>query len=244
MAMGEARKLHKQTRQPVLIVGRDGRPMRSDLTNGVPYIIHRPVSANGPYQRLINGPGFRPYIAAKTTEQWTWKKYKPTPAEIVFNPDELAFAEPFRGKVMIEPNVKAIGHTNKAWPDTSWSQLAAKLHDMPLAQCVPDAYMRTLPGALKVVTPTFRQALAVLSVCRAFIGTEGGLMHGAAAVETPGVILWSEFISPEITGYELHRNLRHAGKPCGMRTDCEGCRHSMAAITPDEVVSNLEEILT
>jgi ADP-heptose:LPS heptosyltransferase len=68
-------------------------------------------------------------------------------------------------------------------------------------------------------------------------------MHAAAAVGTPAVILWSEFISPEITGYSSMTNLRHAGKPCGNRLACASCRKSMEAITVDEVVRALEKLL-
>jgi ADP-heptose:LPS heptosyltransferase len=68
-------------------------------------------------------------------------------------------------------------------------------------------------------------------------------MHAAAAVGTPSVILWSEFISPEITGYETMTNIRHAGKPCGNRMRCAGCRKSMEAITVEEVVAALEKLL-
>lgn len=243
MSMGEAKRLHKQTRQPVMICGRDGRPIRSDLMDGVPYIIHKPPSA-GPYQRLINGSGARPYIAAKTPEQWTWKRYKPVPADLVFTSAELAFAEKYRGAIMVEPNVKATGHDNKAWLLVRWSHLDVELHKLKLrvVQCGPSG-TRFLNHAERAHTETFRQACAVLSVCKAFVGTEGGLMHAAAAVGTPGVILWSEFISPDITGYALHRNLRHAGKACGRRINCPSCRASMLAITVDEVLANLQEIL-
>lgn len=247
MAMGEARALHKRTKQPVMIVGRDGRPIRSDLFAGVPYIIQRPPKT-GPFQRLVNGPGCRPYIAGKTDERWSWKPYKPIPAELKFTDAELAFAEPYRGMIMVEPHVKNIGHDNKAWGAINWQQLDSAIWSAGLrlgrvVQCGPPAGTHWLLHATKVPTDTFRQALAVMSVCRAFIGTEGGLMHGAAAVGVPGVILWSEFISPEITGYDMHRNLRHAGKPCGMRTNCESCRRSMSMITVTEVVTNLKEIL-
>jgi len=68
-------------------------------------------------------------------------------------------------------------------------------------------------------------------------------MHGAAAVGTPAVILWSEFISPDITGYSNMRNIRHAGKACGNRFNCAGCRKAMDAITVSEVLTNLEGIL-
>jgi ADP-heptose:LPS heptosyltransferase len=145
---------------------------------------------------------------------------------------------------MIEPHVKTIGHQNKAWIWARWIELAQTLRkiDHQTVQCgVPGTEF--LAHAATAVTPTFRLAAAVLSVAKAFIGTEGGLMHAAAAVGTPAVILWAEFISPEITGYSSLKNLRHAGKPCGMRVDCPGCRKSMEAITVDEVIGALKEIL-
>lgn len=239
MSMGQARALHKSNTLPVVIVGRDGRPIKSDLFNGVPYLIFQPKGR--PHTRLVNGPGVRPYIAGKTDRNWTWRPFKPTPAEIVFTREELAFAEPCRGMVMVEPNVKNIGHTNKAWLPQRWLELSRSRDDF--VQCVQTPDQGLPPHVLKVITPTFRHALAVLSVCKAFIGTEGGLMHGAAAVGSPAVILWSEFISPEITGYASMRNIRHAGKACGSRVDCPGCRKSMEAITVQEVMDNLGAIL-
>lgn len=242
MASGAARKLHKLNHLPVVIVGRDGRPYWHEIWNGVPYIL--PRIGGKQVNRMMNGPGIRPYIAGKTTNNWTWRAYTPMPAEIVFTPAELAFAEPYRGMVMIEPNVKAVGHDNKAWVIQRWGELAQRLHTQhKLVQCGPASGSPWLMRATVATTPTFRLAAAVLSVCKAFVGTEGGLMHAAAAVRTPSVILWSEFISPEITGYATMTNLRHAGKPCGNRIACPSCRKSMEAITVDEVVQALEKLL-
>jgi len=245
MASGQARQIHKSTGLPVMIVGRDGRPRWSELWTGVPYIIQR--AGGRQFARLVNGPNVRPYIVGKTERNWTWRTFKPTPAEIVFTPEEKAFAEPYRGLVLIEPNVKAIGHDNKAWLAPRWAELARQIQSEnrhKLMQCIAPGPTAMIPhGVVQVNTPTFRHALAVLSVAKAFVGTEGGLMHGAAAVGTPAVILWSEFISPEITGYSTMTNLRHAGKPCGNRFDCPGCRKSMEAITVTEVVKALEKLL-
>lgn len=239
MASGAARRMHKATGQPVVIVGVDGRPRWSPLWEGLPYILHR--GAGRPFVRMINGPNARPYIAAKSITRWAWRPYKPEPAQIVFTPAELAFAAPFRGMVVIEPNVKNIGHDNKAWLPMRWIDLSKTRSDF--VQCVSSPDQALPHNVLKVITPTFRHAAAVLSVAKAFVGTEGGLMHAAAAVGTPSVILWSEFISPEITGYSTMTNLRHAGKPCGNRLACASCRKSMEAITVDEVTRALERIL-
>lgn len=239
MASGEARKLYKSNRLPSVVVDRYGRPYWVDVWDGLPYLIKR--AAGRPHNRLQNGPGIRPYIAGKTVNNWTWRVYTPIPAEIVFTPEELAFAAPYHGQVMIEPNVKNIGHDNKAWIAARWLELSKTRSDF--VQCVSDPSQALPAHVLKVLTPTFRHAAAVQSVCAAFIGTEGGLHHAAAATKTPAVILWSEFISPEITGYSSMSNLRHAGKPCGNRLACVSCRKSMEAITVDEVVQALEKLL-
>jgi hypothetical protein len=241
MASGRARKLYQENKLPVLILGRNGTRAWSDLWDGLPYIARRPAGRR--YQTIVDGSGVRPYIAAKTAERWTWKPYGPTPAQIVFTPAELAFAELYRGMVMVEPNVKAIGHTNKAWSWGRWQEVVRAMPETRFVQCISNGLQPTLHGVSWVVSPSFRHACAVLSVCKAFVGTEGGLMHAAAAVGTPAVVLFSEFISPDITGYTAHRNIRHAGPACGMRTDCPGCRTSMEAISVDEVVRNLKEIL-
>lgn len=241
LASGAARKLSKSGKAKILIVGGDGRVRWSDLWAGLPYITTKRTDG---VVRMINGGGVRPYILRKTPERWMWQPYKPTPAQIVFTPAELAFAEPYRGMIMIEPAVKNIGHMNKAWFDVRWQEVAARA-PIAIVQCMPPSIGIFLNGATFAHTPTFRHACAVLSVCKAFIGTEGGLGHAAAAVGTPAVILWSEFISPDITGYDLPTmiNIRHAGKACGMRTNCPGCRKSMEAITVDEVIGALEKLL-
>jgi ADP-heptose:LPS heptosyltransferase len=147
---------------------------------------------------------------------------------------------------MLEPTVKAVGHGNKAWLLTYWSQLATKLQAAkvgPLIQCNP-LEVRALPGAATVKTPSFRHAVAVLSVCRALVTTEGGLMHAAAAVGVPAVVVFGGFISPEVTGYSLHRNLFSGdGLGCGMRSACDHCRRAMARITPAMVHNHLRGLL-
>lgn len=242
MAAGEARYIHEKTGKKVCIVDRANRAQWIDLWNGIDYILPRYEQGA---VRIVNTSGVRPYILAKLATRWKWRPYKPKPAELRFTLDEQQAAEPYRGLVMIEPNVKAIGHTNKAWIWSHWQAAVDSMPEVTFIQCLQGG-TRALAGdnVRHVLTLSFRDALAVLSVCRAFVGTEGGLMHGAAAVGTPAVILWSEFISPSVTGYDMHRNIRHAGEACGMRLNCSGCRKSMAAITVDEVVDNLKEILS
>jgi len=240
MAAGEARLLHAKTGKPVAIVDQRGRAQWVDLWNGVPYILPRVVPG---CMTVLSASGVRPYIAMKTPGRWRWKHYQPTPAEVRFTVEEQLFAADHAGRVMIEPNTKNIGHTNKAWFWDRWQQLVDSMPDTQFVQCLQGG-TRPLAGnnVHHVLTLTFRDAMAVLSRSVALVTTEGGLMHAAAAVNTPAVVLWSEFISPDVTGYKMHTNLRHAGNPCGMRLNCPSCRRSMVAITVDEVRSALVAI--
>lgn len=237
MSIGEAKRVHRTWHQPVLIANAAGQPVRSDLFNGVPYLITRPQRIR--YQRLVNCPGHRPYIRAKLDNRWVWNKYQPEPADIVFTEQERAFAERYRGHVMVEPNVKDIGHRNKDWGWRHW----AALHGFDFIQCYREGD-RLLPGARHVLTTSFRQTLAVLAASRAYVGAEGGLHHGAAAVGVSAVVLFGGFISPAQTGYLTHVNLFTGGEPCGSRVDCEHCRKAMSAITPEMVAHELKGLLT
>lgn len=246
MAAGEARRVHYATGKKVAITSRRGVPQWSPLFEGVPYILRQPTPDCA---RVISASGDRPYIRGKFPLKWQWAPYQPHPAEIAFTPDELRKAEPYHGAVMIEPNVKAIGHRNKAWPWHNWREVVDRLQmgelgkPPRLVQCGQHDVDR-MAGVEFVTTDTFREALAVLSVCRALITTEGGLMHGAAAVGVPAVVIFGGFISPAVTGYAMHRNLfTGTGLGCGKRTPCPCCSAAMQRITPSLVLDNLKEIL-
>jgi ADP-heptose:LPS heptosyltransferase len=234
MATSQVKAINAATRRKVLVVGRGGQIQWSEIFENNPRILRR---YEGGCVRLTNGSGLRPYIESKTPTHWVWKRWPIAPGEIFLSVEEKAFAAPHRGRILVEPHTKVEG-SNKAWFFDRWQALVDQGGEF--VQVGP-AGTRVLRGVHFVETTSFRRACAVLAVSRAFVGCEGGLHHAAAALGVPAVVLFSEFISPEITGYAGHRNLRHAGEACGSRLPCEGCRASMEAITVDEVHSNLKE---
>ena len=239
MASGEARQAYAKDGFPVLIVGRGNTPQWSDVFTGVPYLLRRPIASR--YTTIVNGSGLRPYIAAHNDKLWTWKPYRPSPAEVVFTQQERSFARRYRGAVMVEPHGKEIGHKNKDWGFNKWSEIDRYLHEMGIRtiQCGPQG-VRPLPFAERVVTPSFRHALAVLSYTKAFVGGEGGLTHGAAAVNVPAVIVFGGFISPRVTGYDTNVNIfTGTDLGCGSRVDCSHCRECMDKIPVEQVVNSL-----
>ncbi len=237
MATSQVKQLHESNGAPVLVVAQRGRVMWSDVFENNPKILRREQTG---CNVLLNAPGARPYIAAKYETRWVWKKWEKQPGEIFLMESERAFAEPYKGCVLIEPHTK-VAEGNKAWYWERWQTVIDEMSEVLFVQTGP-FNTRPLRG-VELVATTFRQAAAILAGSRAFLGTEGALHHAAAALSIPAVVLWSEFISPEITGYPTHRNLRHAGTPCGARVPCVGCRVSMELISVEEVVQNLKEVL-
>jgi hypothetical protein len=240
MVTGEVRKLYERKPLPVMVVNLHNKPVFNEVFQCNPKIVQS-LPQKTSYQKYVSGGGYRPYIEQKGARRWVWRPYEPTPGEFYFSEYEREIAEPYRGAVLIEPNVKDNGHRNKAWLYERWQALI-DLDIAPMIQAGPPG-TRFLGNLRPVETRSFRQAAAILAVCRAFVGTEGGLMHAAAAVGTPAVILWSEFIDPSITGYKSHVNIRHASRTCGARIPCATCRASMERIEVNEVAASLVSVL-
>lgn len=240
MASAQAKVLHLKVNKPIVIVDRFGRMRMHEIWYRNPRITFQPKTGN--YVTLMNGPHVRPYIQAKGSTRFIWKPWERLPGEIYLTEDEVAFGAKFGGdKILIEPNVKIGSSGNKSWLWDRWQQLV-DLTGWSFIQ-VGAVGTRRLTGVEYVQTDTFRQACAVLKHCRGFVGIEGGLHHAAAAFGVPAVVLWSEFISPDITGYDTQKNIRHAGPACGSRVPCVGCLASMANIAVDEVIIALQEVM-
>lgn len=236
MATAQVKLLHARTGRRVVVVGKFNQPVWSEIFENNPKIVREQRRG---VERLRNGGGVRPYIVSKSSTTWTWKTWEREPGEIFLTAAELSAAQPHAGRILIEPNTKVDG-SNKAWLWERWQEVVDRGGEFVQ---VGAAGTRTLRGVHFVETANFRAACAVLAVSTAYLGTEGGLHHAAAALQVPAVVLFSEFIGPKITGYAGQRSIWHASKMCGSRLPCAGCRASMEAITVDEVDRNLREIL-
>jgi len=178
---------------------------------------------------------------------WHFRDFECPPGEVFLTREEHAFAlaklwgYPAEPVVIIEPRVKPIGAcdgANKTWPADRYEALAGALRwerDIRCVQLVPPTVRPALRFADAIETPTFRHALAVLGLATLYIGPEGGLHHGAAAMGTPAVVIFGGFNTPRSTGYPWHENIA-VGEPCGRVARCEHCREAMASISVDRVL--------
>jgi len=242
MLTGEAKRLQQADPRPVYIVRPDGRAYgRPEVFENNPRITDKPEGA----QRLVQGGGQRPYIVSKGLRRWVWKPYKPEPGEFYFTAEEESRGRAARGTIVIEPSIKrSVGHQNKAWPWDRWLVLAALLkRDYDVVQ-LGDNTIRSIPGVRRIPTERFRIAAAALKHAAGLITTEGGLHHAAAAVGLPAVVIYTGFIGPQHTGYDMHVNLAKAKEYCGSRINCVHCAEAASRIAVDMVLGALIETQT
>lgn len=244
MASGEARAARARDSRRVQIIGREGTPRWNELWEGNDDIA-RP-GQSGDYQRIVNGPGVRPYLAGKSATLWTFNlDYRAQRGRLVLTEQEQAYGERYAGRIIVEPHIKAKASPNKNWGWTRWNKLAYLLQraGLMVTQIGPHG-TKLLDGADLVVTPTFRHACAVMARAQAAVLPEGGLHHAAAAFNVPAVVIFGGFIPVELTGYEGHVNLGASGADaCGMRVPCKHCEEWMAAIKPEAVADHLMGII-
>jgi hypothetical protein len=92
---------------------------------------------------------------------------------------------------------------------------------------------------------SLRETAAALSRSRLFLGTEGGLMHVARAVDCRAVIIFGGRLWPEQTGYICNENIamRPSCAPCWGWKVCDFDHVCMQDIAPAMVVKAVERAL-
>ena len=72
-----------------------------------------------------------------------------------------------------------------------------------------------------------------------FLGHHCGFSHAAAAIDKPAINIFGGWISPSITGYNIHNNIyiNLPNSPCGSKIECSHCKECMSQITVEDIVS-------
>lgn len=181
--------------------------------------------------------------------RWLWNRdFRPAPGEIFFDRNELRNAKRYgEGFVLIEPSLPVWKScaANKDWGRQNYQAVADHLRGQGyrVGQFRHDGSQPLLTGVEKFKTLSFRDALAILAHSALYIGAEGGLHHGAAAVGKPAVVLFGGFIPPSVTGYADHANLTGGAKACGSIDPCRHCADAMRAIPVSDVLTAAMERL-
>lgn len=228
-------------------------PYAHQIYQGNPNVARPGSEGSADLEWVAHYPGQRVYNSVEQGgSAWRWRECVMVPGEIFSTAEELKFAaKQGQGFVVVEPSVPSFKSVacNKQWPTDRYQEVAYQLmrSDCEVVQLVPPPgnYAPTyrIRGARAVETRTFRDALAVLARAKLYVGPEGGLHHGAAAVGVDAVVIFGGFVPPSSTGYAGHANLTGGAEACGSLQPCSHCREAMDKITVDCVVGAAVEKL-
>lgn len=103
--------------------------------------------------------------------------------------------------IVIEPHSKTI---NKQYPIEKWQKVVDEISKkIPVIQnSMPGKQVLNNVIDISSKIRSFREAVLILKYAKLFISSEGGLMHGAAAVKCPQVIVFPPIFDPTFTSYE------------------------------------------
>lgn len=244
MIAGEARRRAAGRERKYLILDKHGAPKWHWVWAGNPHVA-RPGE---PHDEVL--PGYvdrrRPYLAGADSMRYTFREYRPAPAQIALDLHGRTLASHAAGAVVFNPSVKRGASPNKDWGLENWKALVARGVGLRWLQLWEPGTPR-VKGAEAIETATPLEAFAVLSGARAAVVHEGALHHAAAAFGVPAVVVRGGFISPRVTGYagqvDLYEDSNAWPLGCGKRIPCSHCHAAMKAITPERVLAALRTLL-
>lgn len=167
---------------------------------------------------------------------------------LALSDEEKAAAAWSRGRIVIQSSGLDARHPmrNKQWPVEGFQQvvdaLTGEFEFIQIGSFAdpPLRGVKNLAG-----TTTIRQSAAILYHARLYVGTVGFLMHLARAVECPSVVVFGGREAPWQSGYICNFNIysEMPCAPCWRSNTCDFDRKCMSAISADDVVSAIRQML-
>lgn len=249
VAAGQAQRLYDaDPATRIAIVDQQGFARWHDIWDHNPILARPSDVARGEVVRKIrNGPNCRPYIVYPFSKEsgWTFDKSfhcRDHVARIYLTAEEIArgtLARAHHGPyVLIEPFTK---HDNFRWPMAKWRQLVAACSDLTFVQHIHTESPLVL-GAFSEAA-TFREACGLLTGADAYVRSESGMCHAAAALGVPQVTIFGGCMDPEVMGGYPLQTVLAEGPPCGAWLPCSHCEKVMERLTVGRVIDALRGVL-
>jgi len=214
------------------------------------------------------------YAAQETTDRWLWKdrpsitdcllehfpgveaSSKAYP-ELFFSSEEEAWVRGWLDENELVPGSYSVvePHTKedwfgklRSWPWDNWLCLFDDFLSATSSTWIQVGVENKaiIPGVRNVTGQlTFRQTALLMKSSGLFLGTEGGLMHVAAAVGVPSVIIYGGITRPEFSGYpEKHKIVCNYVDciHCGYKGCCPNGHICMESILPEQVADAIREL--
>lgn len=232
MALGRAERAYEQSGHPASIL------TMIDVARDHPAWHGNPAWVEKGGKRIVDGGGSRPYIKSWRNNQVTFNlEYKARAGRVYLTNEERQAVQDIAGPyAIVSPVLKEKASPNKDWGVHNWEEVI-KDFPCPVYQLLPDKNVKTIEGAIGIVTPSFRVAMAYIENAALVMSNEGGAHHMAASLHIPAVVVFGAFTPPSVTGYDFHYNIAVETEQgyCGNWNPCEHCKRAMASITPEMV---------
>lgn len=143
--------------------------------------------------------------------------------------------------IVVEPHTKTDWTKNKKYSFSKWQTIVDEISkEIPVIQMsIPNT--KSLKNVINVSNKirNFREAVLFLKYAKLFVASEGGLMHGANAVGTQSIIIFSPIFNPKYTKYPNTEaiwigNEKHSN--C-FNNNCEKC-HKMMKNHNEKIIIN------
>lgn len=135
---------------------------------------------------------------------------------------------------------------NKLWFDDGWAEVCADLSGVASVVHLGGKDEPILDGVERFAGKTgVREAMLLLAASDVYLGPVSFLMHAAAALGTPQVIVYGGFEKPTTSAYASTIPLTGAVScsPCWLTTACPNNRECMSQIAASHVVTTVKNVL-
>ncbi len=151
------------------------------------------------------------------------------------------------GRVVLQNSCRGARYacTTKEWSYQKWQELAGGLAGRELIQ-IGTPSDPVIQGARDLRGRTsLYEAGELIATSAVFVGLESGLMHLAAAVGTPAVIVYGGRTLPTQTGYPFHHHVTRTPEcaGCGLSDGCPYALKCLADISVAEVLERVQRVL-
>lgn len=257
LAAAQAEELYRSNPAagPVAICDRRGTPRWNQVWAENPAIWRALPGCAPPLKFLESGHKRLPYLTYPVTEQtgWRWSGWRARDhrPKMYFTPAEREIGDSLKSAcgsfIVLEPPPSS-KPVNRRPPKELWQPVVDLLRrhtGMPILQ-LGHAEAELLSGVEPITQANFREACCILRTARLLVTTEGGLVHAAAAMGVPAVVLFGGCVSAEALGYPEHRNMVDDDPltPCGSVVNCPHCVEAWRKVTPELVVDAVRQELS
>ncbi|MBT5637017.1 MAG: hypothetical protein HOJ16_00370 [Candidatus Peribacter sp.] len=148
--------------------------------------------------------------------------------------------------ITIEPVSKTNYTPNREYPFAKWQKVVNDLsRDVTMVQLGAPA-SRLLNNVTDFRGKTsFREAALVIGESKAFLSSEGGLVHAATTVDTTSVVVITGYQHPDMVAYPQNVNI-NLGKhgPCGLKVKCDECFSEVMNHNYSEIITKTRKLIS